>query len=108
MRRRLLPFIIFLLVLATTLTGIVGIGELLLFVGTTAAVPLALGLVVVVGLVAAALSFRAAKLPPVQLPGPAQPEPVRTLDFGAGYLIGQFVLFFGLLLLLVFIFLALR
>lgn len=108
MRQRLTPFIIFLLVLATTITGIVGIGELLLFVGTIAAVPTALALTVLVGLIGAALSYRAAKLPPVRMPGPVQQEPVRQLDLGAGYLVGQFVLIFGAMLLLLFVVLALR
>lgn len=111
---RLFPYVMLLICLATTLTGIIVIGEMLLlvrFATENRLMPALVGLIltVVFGAVGAYLSYRASKLPPVRMPGPVQPRvPVRSLDLGAGYLIGQFVLIVGAMLLLLFIILAVR
>jgi hypothetical protein len=118
MLNRMFPFIVPLLAFLTAITGIVAIGSLLLFVAETfhdagAFGPLvapfvALGLVVLIGVGAALMAARAAKLPPAPWPDPGPMEPVRRLDLGAGYIVGQFVFFLGLGLLLLFAILALR
>lgn len=106
--QRLWPFLTPLLVIGIVIAGIVGIGELLLAVGTGPAVPVALGLALGAGFVAMLLSLRAAKLPPVELPAPVEPIPVRRLDLGAGYIVGQFIAIFVVMLVLLFIVLALK
>ncbi|MDP9374669.1 MAG: hypothetical protein M3Q65_19930 [Chloroflexota bacterium] len=106
MGTRLFPFVVPILVVATVITVVVGIGELLIFVNTPAAVWTALALTTAVGVIAAVWAWRASKLPPVEMPNPSPPQPVRQLDLGAGYLIGQFVLIFGAMLLLLFIIIA--
>lgn len=112
MLNRMFPIIVPILAFATAITGIVAIGELLLFAAHTfnvsVAVAIALGLTLLAGLIGALLSLRAAKLPPVQWPNPGPTEPVRRLDLGAGYLVGQFVLIFGVALLLLFVILAVK
>ena len=114
MQRRLFPFIIPLLVVAVVVVGVVAIGSLLLFVTDVTGskyptVFVALGLALGTGAVCMALSFRAAKLPPVELPAePVEVAPRRRLDLGAGYLVGQFVVIFGLMLVLLFVTLALK
>lgn len=118
MLNRMFPFIVPLLAFLTALTGIVAIGELLLFVarlfeaygdaGRVVPAVIALILTIGIGLVAGLLSARAAKLPPVKWPDPGPMEPVRRLDLGAGYIVGQFIFFTGLGLLLLFIILVVK
>ena len=110
---RFFPFVMPLLVITFVVGGFIAIGNLLLFVADTvsrmAAVWVALGLTLGTGAVCMALSFRAMRLPPVELPGPPpEPAPTRRIDLGAGYLVGQFFAFFGLMLLLLFVTLALK
>ena len=106
MGNRLFPFVVPILVVATVLTIVIGIGELLIFVNTPQAVWMALALTTAVGVVGAVWAWRAAKLPPVEMPRPSPRQPVRQIDLGAGYLVGQFALIFGAMLLLLYIFLA--
>ncbi len=114
MLRRLFPFIMPLVVVIVVVGGLVAVGNLLLFVTevTGSKMPsvwVALGLTLAAGAVCMALSFRAMKLPPVELPGePVEAAPTRRLDLGAGYLVGQFVVIFGLMLVLLFVTLALK
>jgi hypothetical protein len=118
MLNRMFPFIVPVLGFLTAFAGIVAIGELLLAVahafegygetGLLAAPAVALGLVILIGVVGFALSARAAKLPPVRWPDPGPAEPVRRLDLGAGYIVGQFIFFFGLGLLLLFMILVIK
>lgn len=118
MLNRMFPFIVPFLAFLTAATGIVAIGELLLFIqhefesygdsGKLAAPIVALGLVVLIGVVSFALSARAAKLPPVRWPDPGPSEPERRLDLGAGPIVGQFIFFFGLGLLLLFLILVIK
>ncbi len=108
MLNRMFPFVLPLLVVATVLTGVVFIGQVLLFVGTEAAVPVALGMTFGSALIATLFSIRARRLPPLPMPNPGPREPVRRLDLGAGYLIGQFIFIFGAFLFLLFVFLATR
>src|SRR5215210_2773604 len=101
MLNRMFPFIVPVLAFLTAFAGIVAIGELLLFTanqfehygetGLLAAPVVALSLVVLIGVVSFALSARAAKLPPVKWPDPGPTAPVRRLDLGAGYIVGQFI-----------------
>ena len=110
---RFFPFVMPLVVVAVVVGGFIAIGNLLLFVadaaGRLAPVWVALGLTLGAGAVCMALSFRAAKLPPVELPGePVDAAPTRRFDLGAGYLVGQFVVIFGLMLVLLFVTLALK
>ena len=114
MLRRAFPFLIPLAVIAAVVGGFIAIGSLLLFVTDVTGskyptVFVALGLALGTGAVCMSLSFRAAKLPPVELPGePPEPAPRRRLDLGAGYLVGQFIVIFGLMLVLLFVTLALK
>jgi hypothetical protein len=118
MLNRMFPFIVPVLAFSIAITGIVAIGELLLFTahqfehygeaGLLAAPLVALGLVILIGAVSFALSARAAKLPPVQMPEQGPTEPVRRLDLGAGYIVGQFTFFFGLGLFLLFMILVIK
>jgi hypothetical protein len=118
MLNRMFPFIVPFLAFLTAITGIIAIGELLLWVqhafesygeaGKLAAPFVALAMVILIGVVCFALSARAAKLPPVKWPDPGPMEPVRRLDLGAGYIVGQFLFFFGLGLLLLFLILVLK
>lgn len=118
MVNRMFPFIVPVLAFLAAIVGIVAIGELLLFVArefesygeTGKLIPplVALGLVVLIGVVSFALSGRAAKLPPVKWPDAGPTEPVRRLDLGAGYIVGQFIFFFGLGLLLLFLILVIK
>lgn len=105
---RAFPFIVPIIVIAIVAAGIIGIGELLLAVGIDVAVPLALCLALGTGAVCLGLSIRASKLPPVQLPEAREPAPARRLDLGAGYLVGQFIGIFGVMLFLLFLILALK
>lgn len=116
MLNRMFPFIVPILGFLTAITGIVAIGSLLLFIadlfesygelGHVMPALVALALTILIGVVAALLSVRAAKLPPVKWPDPGPMEPVRRLDLGAGYIVGQFVFFTGLGLLLLFVILV--
>lgn len=108
MLNRLFPLIVPIIAFGVVIACIIAIGELLLAVGTTAAVPLALVLTLLVVAIAALLSYRASKLPPVKWPDPGPLEPVRKVDLGASYLIGQFVIIFGIGLILLFVILALK
>ena len=118
MLNRMFPFIVPLLAFLSAITGMVVIGELLLFVGRSfedygevgklIAPLVALGLIAIIGIVAALLARRSTKLPPVQWPDPGPTEPVRRIDLGAGYIVGQFIFFFGLGLLLLFAILVLK
>jgi hypothetical protein len=118
MLNRMFPFIVPVLGFLTAITGLVGIGELLLFVsrsfedygeaGKLVAPAVALGLIAIIGIGAALLAVRATKLPPVEWPDPGPMEPVRRIDLGAGYIVGQFIFFFGLGLLLLFAILVLK
>jgi len=118
MLNRMFPFIVPILAFLSAVTGIVVVGELLLTVasqfesygegGKLAAPAVAVGLILIIGGVAAALSVRANKLPPVQWPDPGPMQPVRRLDLGAGYIVGQFIFFFGLGLLLLFLILVIK
>jgi hypothetical protein len=116
MLNRMFPYIVPLLAFLSAVTGIVVVGQLLLFaadqlhgfgeIGKVATAMVGLALTILIGVVAAILSVRAAKMPPVQWPDPGPMEPVRRLDLGAGYIVGQFVFFTGLGLLLLFVFLV--
>ncbi len=116
MLNRMFPFIVPLLCFLTAITGIVLIGQLLLFTahlfegygeaGKLMPALIALILTIGIGVVAGILSARAAKKPPVNWPDPGPMEPVRRLDLGAGYIVGQFIFFTGLGLLLLFIILV--
>lgn len=118
MLNRMFPFIVPFLGFLTAITGIVAIGELLLFTarlfeeygeaGKLMPALIALILTVGIGVVAGLLSARAAKKPPVTWPDPGPMEPVRRLDLGAGYIVGQFIFFTGLGLLLLFIILVVK
>ena len=118
MLNRMFPYIVPILGFLSAITGIVVIGELLLATahafesygeaGKLAAPAVAVGLIVLIGGIAAALSVRADKLPPVEWPDPGPMQPVRRLDLGAGYIIGQFIFFFGLGLLLLFLILVIK
>ncbi len=118
MLNRIFPVILPLLGFLSAITGIVVIGELLLFsarlfeengeLGKLAPPAVAFALVVIISAGAAALAARAAKLPPVQWPDPGPMAPVRRLDLGAGYIVGQFIFFFGVGLLLLFAILVLK
>jgi hypothetical protein len=105
---RLFPLLVPIVVFAVVIALIIGIGELLLSVGTTGAVPLALALTLLVVAIAAMFSYRASKLPPVKWPDPGPWEPERKTDLGASYLVGQFVVIFGIGLILLFVILALK
>jgi hypothetical protein len=105
---RLFPLIVPIIAFGTAIIGIIAIGELLLSVGTAGVVPLALALTLLVVAVAAMLSYRASKMPPVKWPDPGPWEPVRKIDLGASYLVGQFVLIFAIGLVLLFVILALK
>lgn len=106
---RFFPFFLPVAMLTVVLGLMFAIGNLLLFVGKGPAVWVALALALGVGLVATLLSVRAAKLPPVQLPGPIVEAPVtRRLDLGAAHLIGQFAVIVGAMLVLLFVILALK
>lgn len=116
MLNRMFPFIVPFLAFLTAATGIIAIGELLLFTahlfegygeaGKLVPALVALVLTIAIGVIGALLSARAAKMPPVKWPDPGPMEPVRRLDLGAGYIVGQFVFFTGLGLLLLFIILV--
>lgn len=118
MLNRMFPYIVPIIGFLTAITGIIAIGQLLLFTAHLfeaygewgKVVPALVGLVltILIGVVAAALSVRAAKLPPVEWPDPGPMEPVRRLDLGAGYIVGQFVFFTGLGLLLLFVLLVVK
>jgi hypothetical protein len=106
---RLFPLIVPIIAFSVVIALIIGIGELLLASGTTGAVPLALALTLLVVAIAAMFSYRASKLPPVKWPDPRSwEEPARKTDLGASYLIGQFVVLFGIGLILLFVILALK
>jgi hypothetical protein len=108
--QRFFPFAIPIVVVVFVVGGFSLIGNLLLFVGKQVAVPLALGLALGVGFVCMLLSFRAARLPPVELPGEPVVEaaPRRRPDLGLGPFVGQFVGFFVMLLILLIVVLALK
>lgn len=118
MLNRTFPFLVPFLAFLTAITAIIAIGEFLLFIahlfepygdlGKLMPAVIALILTIAVGLVAALFSARAAKLPPVKWPDPGPMEPVRRLDLGAGYIVGQFVFFTGLGLLLLFVILVVK
>ena len=108
MLNRLFPLLVPIIAFSVVIALIIGIGELLLASGTTGAVPLALALTLLVVAIAAMFSYRASKLPPVKWPDPGPWEPVRKTDLGASYLIGQFVVLFGIGLILLFVILALK
>lgn len=118
MLNRMFPFIVPVLAFLSAFAGIVVIGELLLATahtfepygnrGLLAAPAVALGLVILIGVASFALAGRAEKLPPAQWPDPGPTEPVRRLDLGAGYIVGQFIFFFGLGLLLLFLILVIK
>lgn len=118
MLNRMFPYIVPILGFLTAITGIVAIGETLLFTarafeeygefGKVMPAVVGLVLIIIIGVVAAALSVRASKLPPVEWPDPGPMEPVRRLDLGAGYIVGQFVFFTGLGLLLLFVLLVVK
>lgn len=105
---RVFPFVIPLAVILLVVGVVSAIGELLLAVGREPAVFTALGLTLGVGLVATLLSLRAAKLPPVALPGPIVETSTRRMDLGAGYIVGQFVAIFVAMLALLIVVLALK
>lgn len=105
---RLFPFVIPIAVITLVVGGLIAIGELLLAVGREAAVFTALGLALGVGFIAMLLSIRAAKLPPVALPGPVVETNVRRMDLGAGYIVGQFVAIFVAMLALLIVVLTLK
>jgi hypothetical protein len=118
MLNRMFPFIVPVIGFGLAFLGIVAIGEILLAVahafeeygetGLLAAPAVALALVILIGVVAFALSGRASKLPPVKWPDPGPTEPVRRLDLGAGYIVGQFIFFFGVGMLLLFLILVIK
>lgn len=118
MLNRMFPYIVPILAFLSAITGIFVVGELLLTTakqfesygepGKLAAPAVAVGLILLIGGVAAALSVRANKLPPVRWPDPGPMQPVRRLDLGAGYIVGQFIFFFGLGLLLLFLILVIK
>lgn len=118
MLNRMFPFIVPVLAFASAIVSIVVIGELLLAVahqfesygeaGLLAAPLVALAIVILIGVVSFALSARAEKMPPVQWPDPGPTEPVRRMDLGAAPIVGQFILFFGLGLLVLFLILVIK
>ena len=118
MLNRMFPYIVPILAFLSAITGIIAVGQLLLFsahafhdifpgeLGKVMNALVGLFLTILIGVVAAILSIRASKKPPVEWPDPGPMEPVRRLDLGAGYIVGQFVFFTGLGLLLLFVFLV--
>ena len=112
MLNRMFPFIVPLLAFLTAITGIVLIGEFLLFVhdtmGALVAPFAALLLVVLIGVTAALLAVRSSKMAPVKWPDPGLTQPVRKLDLGAGAIVGQFAFFFAVGLFLLFLILAIH
>jgi hypothetical protein len=118
MLNRVNPYIVPLIAFMSAITGIVLIGETLLTVnrllerfggiGKLGAPVAALILIALIGGIAAALAVRASKLPPVEWPNPGPVVPVRPMNLGRGYIIGQFVFFIGLAILLLFLILVAR
>jgi hypothetical protein len=116
MLNRMNAYIVPLIAFLSAITGIVLIGETLLNVnrllerfgeiGKLGAPAAALILIALIGGVSAALAVRASKLPPVEWPNPGPVEPVRPMNLGRGYIIGQFIFFIGLAILLLFVILV--
>jgi hypothetical protein len=118
MLNRMNPYIVPLIAFLSAITGIVLIGETLLAVnrslerfgeiGKLGAPIAALLLIAIIGTTCALLARRASKLPPVEWPDPGPTVPVRPMDLGRGYIIAQFIFFFGLAILLLFVILLSR
>lgn len=113
MLNKMAPYIVPVIAFLSAITGIVVIGEMLLTsarifehygeLGKLVPPFVALVLIAIIGGTAAALSVRAAKLPPVEWPDPGPTEPVRPMNLGRSYIIGQIIFFVGLGILLLFI-----
>jgi len=118
MLNRMNAYVVPLIAFLSAITGIVLIGETLLNVnrllerfgeiGKLGAPFAALVLIALIGGIAAALSVRASKLPPVEWPNPGPVVPVRPMNLGRGYIIGQIVFFAGLGIMLLFLILVSR
>lgn len=118
MLNRMNPYIVPLIAFLSAITGIVLIGETLLNVnrllerfgeiGKLGAPVAALILIALIGGTAAALAVRASKLPPVEWPDPGPVVPVRPMNLGRGYIVGQLIFFAGLAILLLFLLLVSR
>jgi len=116
MLNRMNAYIVPLIAFLSAITGIVVIGETLLTVnrslehfgaiGKLGAPLAALILIALIGGIAAALSVRASKLPPVQWPDPGPVVPVRPMNLGHGYIVGQIIFFAGLGIMLLFLILV--
>ena len=118
MLNRMNAYIVPLIAFLSAITGIVLIGETLLTVnrllegfgeiGKLGAPAAALILIALIGGVCAALAVRASKLPPVEWPDPGPTVPVRPMNLGRGYIVGQIVFFLGLAIMLLFLILVSR
>lgn len=116
MLNRMNPYIVPLIAFLSAITGIVLIGETLLTVnrllerfgeiGRLGAPVAALILIAIIGTTCALLARRASKLPPVEWPNPGPVEPVRPMNLGRGYIVGQLVFFAGLAIILLFVILV--
>lgn len=118
MTRRAFPFMITLIALLFAVVSIIGIGNLLLFTASVfegqgemgKVVPALVGLVLIllVGVVCSLLALRASNMPGVQLRPETTGETKRRVDLGAGYLVGQFVFFAVLTIVLLFVVMSLK
>lgn len=114
MLNRMQAYIVPVIAFLSAITGIVVIGETLLASGRILPgeigrlIPpfVALLLIAIIGGTAAALAVRAAKLPPVEWPNPGPTEPVRPMNLGRSYIIGQMVFFLGLAIFVLFVILV--
>ncbi len=118
MLNRMNAYVVPLIAFMSAITGIVLIGETLLnvnrllerfgAVGKLGAPVAALILIGLIGGTSAVLAARASKLPPVEWPNPGPVVPVRPMNLGRSYIIGQFVFFIGLAIMLLFLILVAR
>jgi len=118
MLNRMNAYIVPVIAFLSAITGIVLIGETLLnvnrllerfgAVGKLGAPVAALILIALIGGTASALAVRASKLPPVEWPNPGPVVPVRPMNLGRGYIVGQFFFFGGLAIMLLFLILVSR
>jgi hypothetical protein len=118
MLNRMNAYIVPLIAFLSAITGIVVIGETLLAVnrslehfgeaGKLGAPFAALLLIALIGITCALLARRASKLPSVEWPDPGPVVPVRPMNLGRGYIVGQLIFFGGLMIMLLFLLLISR